>query len=91
MPYNIPMSRQLSWLERRIITKAPKKVITAYDLKHTWAVRVATDNEWEHISDEQAAMAMGHSLEIHRSHYKRWAGTELKKKKFFDSVQIPIK
>ena len=72
-------------------SKAPKKVITAYDLRHTWAVRVATDNEWEHISDEQAAMAMGHSLEIHRSHYKRWVGSELKKKKFFDSVQITIK
>ena len=60
-------------------------------MRDSWAVRLATDKEREHISDEQAAIAMCHSLEIHRSHYKIWIGSELEKKKFFDSVQIPFK
>ena len=71
---------------------ASRKVITAYyDLRHTMALRIATNKECKHITDEQAAMSKGHNIEIHKSHYLRWVGNELKKKKFFDSVQISIK
>lgn len=45
--------------------KAPQKRITAHDLRHTWAIRIATDKEWKHISNEKAAIAMGHDIDVH--------------------------
>ena len=67
---------------------APQKRITAYDLRHTWAIRIATDKEWNHISNEKAAAAMGHDIDVHTKNYQRWISTESKKKTFMDSVEI---
>ena len=64
------------------------KGITAYDLRHTWAIRIATDKEWNHISNEKAAAAMGQDIDVHTKNYQRWISKESKKKTFMDSVEI---
>ena len=72
----------------RIQRTLHKKRITAYDLHHTWAIRIATDKAWKHISNEKAAAAIGHDIDVHSRNYQRWISTESKKQTFMDSVEI---
>ena len=65
-----------------------KNRITPYDLRHTWAIRIAADKEWNHISNEKAAEAMGHDIDVHKKNYQRWISIESKKKTFIDSEEI---
>ena len=44
--------------------------------------------EWKHISNEKAAAAMGHDIDVHSRNYQRWISTEAKKQTFMDSVEI---
>ena len=67
---------------------ASQKQITAYDLLHIWAIRIATGKEWKHISNEKAAAAMGHDIDVHKKNYQRWIATKSKKQTFMDSVEI---
>ena len=46
------------------------------------------DKEWNHISNEKAAAAMGNDIDVHTKNYQRWISTESKKKTFMDSVEI---
>ena len=57
-------------------------------MRHTWAIRIATDKEWKHISNEKAAAAMGHDIDVYSRNYQRWVLTESKKLTFMDSVEI---
>lgn len=63
-------------------------VITPYDLRHTWAVTVATDPRWSHVRDEDAARAMGHDLEVHRRRYQRWIGAEERRRRAMSAVRV---
>lgn len=61
--------------------------ITPYDLRHAWAVTVATDPRWSYVRDEDAARAMGHDLEIHRRRYQRWIGAEERRRRAMAAVK----
>ncbi|MEB3320483.1 MAG: hypothetical protein VKI63_06045 [Cyanobium sp.] len=63
--------------------------IAPYDLRHAWAVTVATDPRWSHVRDEDAARAMGHDLEIHRRRYQRWIGAEERRRRAMAAVRAP--
>lgn len=39
--------------------------IRPYDLRHTWAIRLATEKRWADVSDSDAAQAMGHYVATH--------------------------
>lgn len=61
--------------------------ITPYDLRHAWAVTVATDPSFRKVTDEQAARAMGHDVEVHRRRYQRWIGSEGRKRRAMDAFR----
>ena len=69
--------------------QAIKQSITPYDLRHTYAVRLATDKRWSHITIEQAAQAMGHDIATHKKHYQYWISSEEKKKQIMFNTPIP--
>ena len=68
---------------------ANKQAITPYDLRHTYAIRLATDPRCSHISIEEAAQAMGHDVATHKKHYQYWISSEEKKKQIMISPSIP--
>ena len=70
------------------IQRTLHKNVYAYDLRHTWAIRIIIDKEWKHISNEKAAAAMGHDIDVNSRNYQRWISTESKKQTFMDSVEI---
>ena len=72
----------------RIQRWATKKRITSNDLRHTWAIRIDTDNEWKQINNEKVAATMSHDIDVHKKNYQRWISTESKKLTFMDSVVI---
>ena len=72
-----------------IDNSANKKPITPYDLRHTYAIRLATDPRCSHISIEDAAQAMGHDVATHKKHYQYWISSEEKKKQIMFSTTIP--
>jgi integrase len=43
-----------------------------YDLRHAWAIRLASDPAYAHISTETAAEMMGHSRDVHKEIYLFW-------------------
>ena len=43
-----------------------------YDLRHAWAIRLASDPAYAHISAETAAEMMGHSRDVHKEIYLFW-------------------
>ena len=69
--------------------QAIKQSITPYDLRHTYAVRLATDKRWSHITIEHAAQAMGHDIATHKKHYQYWISSEEKKKQIMFNTPIP--
>jgi len=56
----------------RFIKSGEKDTVKPYDLRHTFAVTLATSSKWNHIDENDAALAMGHNVDIHRKHYQRW-------------------
>ena len=72
-----------------IDNSANKQAITPYDLRHTYAIRLATDPRCSHISIEEAAQAMGHDVATHKKHYQYWISSEEKKKQIMFSTSIP--
>ena len=72
-----------------IDNSANKQPITPYDLRHTYAIRLATDPRCSHISIEDAAQAMGHDVATHKKHYQHWISSEEKKKQIMFSTSIP--
>ena len=67
---------------------ATQKLITAYDLCHTWFVRLTTDEEWKHLSNDKDAAAMDRDIDVNTKKYQGWISTESKKQEFMDSVDI---
>lgn len=63
--------------------------ITPYDFRHTWAVRMATDERCKGITDEQAAKAMGHSLEVHQRIYQKWVSKTEARKLYMNQINFP--
>ena len=66
-----------------------KEQLTPYDLRHTWAIRMATDKDWSHVSDSDCSAAMGHDLATHRKHYQKWISTEESRKKVMLKIILP--
>ena len=60
--------------------------IKPYDLRHTWAITVATDKRWLGVSYGEAAMEMGHDLSTHIKHYQRWISSEAIRKKAMTNI-----
>ena len=65
---------------------AKKEQIKPYDLRHTYAIRLSTLHEWNHISEADAALAMGHSIEVHRKNYQKWISEDQNKERFLNRV-----
>mgnify|MGYP003147764899 FL=1 len=63
--------------------------ITPYDLRHTWAVRMASSSHCKGITDEQAARAMGHSLEVHRKIYQKWISKVEARRQYMTGISFP--
>ena len=63
-----------------------KESVKPYDLRHTWAVTLATSSKWSHIDENDAALAMGHNIEIHRKHYQRWISEDLTRDNFIKRI-----
>ena len=68
-----------------LLVKSPKKgsramiKVKPYDLRHTWAVTMATDPEFQRTKTlEECAEAMGHGVEVHRGKYLLWMDTASK-------------
>ena len=66
-----------------------EKQIRCYDLRHTWAITVATDPRFKSIDISQAALAMGHDVETHKNNYLRWVSKEEYRKRVMSSVILP--
>ena len=63
--------------------------ITPYDLRHNWAIRHATDPSCAGITDEQAARAMGHSLEVHKKNYQKWVSVTEARRQSMTGISFP--
>ena len=66
-----------------------KQRITPYDLRHTWAIRMAVDPRCAGITDEQAAKAMGHNIEVHRKNYQKWVSKTEARRQYMSQIQFP--
>ena len=76
--------------KKGLVDKAIKKQdIKPYDLRHTYAIRLATDQRFNHITVEQAAQAMGHDVATHKKHYQYWISDEEKRKQIMANISIP--
>ena len=71
------------------IKGAVKQKITPYDLRHTWAIRMATDPRCVGITDELAAQAMGHDVATHRKHYQKWLSQKEVRKAIISNIKFP--
>ena len=67
-----------------------KKLLTnkikPYDLRHTWAITVATDKRSSGISNWESSIAMGSDLSTLINHYERWITSETIRKKAISSI-----
>ena len=70
----------------KFVKSGEKETVKPYDLRHTWAVTLATDSKWSHIDEHDAALAMGHNIDIHRKHYQRWISEDVTRDNFFERV-----
>lgn len=80
---SVPDARGIS------INGAVKQKITPYDLRHTWAIRMATDPRCVGITDELAAQAMGHDVSTHRKHYQKWLSQTEIRKTIISNIKFP--
>ena len=71
----------------------PQKIepqrITPYDLRHNWAIRHATDPSCAGITEEQAARAMGHSLDVHKKNYQKWVSVTEARRQSMTGISFP--
>ena len=59
-----------------------------YDLRHTWAIGLATEKRWANVSDSDADQGMGHDVATHRKHYQRWISSEAIKRKQMEKISL---
>lgn len=69
--------------------KSHKIAAIPYDLRHTYAVTMASDPNWSHVSEEETAKAMGHSLEVHRRNYQLWIDGDKQRRRLIDGFKHP--
>ena len=72
----------------KFLKNGEKEAVKPYDLRHTWAVTLATDPKWQHIDENDAALAMGHNIEIHRKHYQRWISEDVTRDSFLKRITV---
>lgn len=65
-----------------------KQAAVPYDLRHTWAVTMATLPNFD-VSVEKCAKAMGHDTQTHINVYQRWMDQRKMMDIEIDSVNIP--
>ena len=70
----------------QILKSGEKETIKPYDLRHSWAIHLATSPKWRHVTDNDAALAMGHSVDVHRKSYQRWISEEDSRESFLKRV-----
>ena len=70
----------------KFIKNGEKEAVKPYDLRHTFAVTLAIDSKWSHIDENDAALAMGHNIDIHRKHYQRWISEDITRDNFFKRI-----
>ena len=63
--------------------------ITPYSLRHNWAIRHATDPSCAGITEEQAARAMGHSLDVHKKNYQKWVSVTEARRQSMTGISFP--
>lgn len=64
------MAQASSTAHRRATQEVLKCV--PYDLRHAWAIRLASDPAYAHIAADTAAEMMGHSRDVHKDIYLFW-------------------
>ena len=70
----------------KFVKSGEKETVKPYDLRHTWAVTLATDPKWSHIDENDAALCMGHNIDIHRKHYQRWISEDVTRDNLFKRI-----
>ena len=63
--------------------------ITPYDLRHYWAIMHCCDPSCAGITEEQAARAMGHSLDVHKKNYQRWVSVTESRRQSMTGIAFP--
>jgi len=63
--------------------------ITPYCLRHNFAIRHACDPSCAGITEEQAARAMGHSLDVHKKNYQKWVSVTEARKQSMTGISFP--
>ena len=58
-----------------------REKLVPYDLRHSWAITVHTDERFNHVDIAKAADCMGHDVVTHRKHYLKWVGEEQDRKR----------
>jgi hypothetical protein len=71
------------------LKRSKKQALVPYDLRHTWAVTIAIAPEWNHVSDVDAAAAMGHDVNVHRSKYQKWISVDETRKATMRKITLP--
>ena len=69
--------------------EAIEKQIRCYDLRHTYAITLATSPRFKNVDISQAALAMGHDIETHKNHYLKWVSKEEYRKRVMSSIILP--
>ena len=71
-------------------TKAGQKEdVKPYDLRHSWAITVSTSSNWSHVSETDAALCMGHNIDVHRKHYQRWLSEDETRDNLLKRITAP--
>jgi|GEM_PF-5082512 len=65
-----------------------KERISCYDLRHTWAISVATLPQFGNVTTEQAAEAMGHDVATHIKHYQHWVSKDDYRRRVMGSIDL---
>ena len=73
------------------IKNSKKKIaVEPYDLRHTWAVFMHTDQKFKAMkSIEECAEAMGHGVEVHKKQYLLWLNKDDLNKAIIQSHKHP--
>ena len=68
-------------MSRRLLNLNP------YDMRHSYAVIMHSEEAWSHIDEAKVAKAMGHSLTVHQKHYLKWIDKEKMRDSFIKNFQ----
>ena len=66
-----------------------KEDVKPYDLRHSWAITVSTSSKWSHVNETDAALCMGHNIDVHRKHYQRWLSEDETRDNLLKRITAP--